>query len=391
VLNSDFHHNVFYNLDFSRGAVFIGLVSDNLLESGKSRVYNNIFYKVKDVELSGEGYTPGIIIHDYNDYYDCSGRMPTGPNDHVYTGIDPFINSIQFDFRLKTPTEPGIVLPSPYDIDYAGIIRGADGNWDRGAYEYVSIGPYLAVKSPLGGETWVQGFTHDITWSSSGVTEPIKIELFKASTLQWDVTVPVESGTSEWQIPTNQAVGSDYNITITAGAYSDTSETFTIATPAAPIVQTLAAQSVTTSSASLRGTIHPMGLVTTYHFEYGLDTKYGIETTEGTLAAGDVEKAMQASIAELSASTTYHFRLRATNAFGTSYGDDLTFTTASNSGSGSDESGGGGGGGGGCFIDTAALNYGHWPVLPVLLLLYTILTEFNILVNKGAQRKEHRA
>jgi hypothetical protein len=137
ILNSDFHHNVFYDFDFGRGAVFVGKVSDDLFDSGKSRVYNNIFYKVKDVDLSGDGYTPGIIIHDYNDYYDCSGRMPLGTNDKVYSGIDPFVDSAKFDFRLKGPTQPGKVLPPPYDIDHAGIVRGTDGNWDKGVFEYV--------------------------------------------------------------------------------------------------------------------------------------------------------------------------------------------------------------------------------------------------------------
>jgi hypothetical protein len=221
---------------------------------------------------------------------------------------------------------------------------------DIGAYEYV---PGIALNSPTGGETWVRGFSHDIKWSSSGVTEPVKIELFKASTLQWDVTVSFGSGTSEWQIPTNQAVGSDYAIKISAGAYEDTSAAFSIAAPAAPDVNTLEAQSVTTSSALLRGTVNPMGSGTTYYFQYGPTDVYVSETVKVTLAAGDVETAVHAAISGLNASTTYHFRLQATNAFGTSYGDDHTFTTSSNGGGGDDSGGGGGGGGGGCFIKTA--------------------------------------
>jgi hypothetical protein len=219
---------------------------------------------------------------------------------------------------------------------------------DIGAYEYV---PGLSLGSPTGGETWVHGFSHDITWSSSGVTEPVKIELFKASALQWDVTVPVTDGSYAWPIPNGQTPGNDYTIKISAGSYSDTSEPFTIAAPAAPIVQTLAAQSITTSSAVLRGTVHPMGLATTYYFEYGLTTAYGSETAVETLAAGDQVTTVQASIAGLKASTIYHFRLTATNSAGTTEGNDLTFTTSGGGGGGGGgDSGGGGGGGGGCFI-----------------------------------------
>jgi hypothetical protein len=170
--------------------------------------------------------------------------------------------------------------------------------------------------------------------------------------------VSVADGFYAWPIPNGLTPGNDYTIKISAGSYSDTSDPFTIAAPAAPIVQTLAAQSITVSSASLRGTVHPMGLTTTYYFVYGLTAAYGSETAEITLAAGDAITSVQASITSLTASTTYHFRLVAINSAGTTKGDDLTFKASSNGGGSG--SGGGGSGGGGCFIAATGQRLNIW-------------------------------
>jgi hypothetical protein len=67
-----------------------------------------------------------------------------------------------------------------------------------------------------------------------------------------------------------------------------------------------------------RDTIHPMGLATAYSFEYGLTIAYGFETVEVILAAGDETTNVQASLADLTVSTTYHFRLKASNSAETS-------------------------------------------------------------------------
>jgi hypothetical protein len=39
------------------------------------------------------------------------------------------------DFHLSGGTQPGLTLAAPFDVDPDGVARGADGNWDRGAYE----------------------------------------------------------------------------------------------------------------------------------------------------------------------------------------------------------------------------------------------------------------
>jgi MSHA biogenesis protein MshQ len=80
----------------------------------------------------------------------------------------------------------------------------------------------------------------------------------------------------------------------------------------------------------LNGTVSSNGASTTVTFEYGLTASYGstIAATQSPLAAGASNNAVSASISGLDCGTLYHFRVRAVNSEGTSYGNDLTFTTA---------------------------------------------------------------
>ena len=97
---------------------------------------------------------------------------------------------------------------------------------------------------------------------------------------------------------------------------------------AAPAATTGPATSVTRSSATLTGTVDPNGAVTTYHFEYGTSKAYGLRTPEAGAGSGDDPAAAQAAISNLTAQTTYHYRLVATSAEGVANGADRTFRTA---------------------------------------------------------------
>ena len=95
-----------------------------------------------------------------------------------------------------------------------------------------------------------------------------------------------------------------------------------------PTVATAAASEVTTTSATLNGTVNPNGATTTARFEYGLSTAYG-STASVTLAPanGTTAQAVSVSLADLQAGQTYHYRLTATNSVGSSSGPDMAFTT----------------------------------------------------------------
>jgi len=102
----------------------------------------------------------------------------------------------------------------------------------------------------------------------------------------------------------------------------------TFVSSAAPVVTTKAASSVTDTSARLNGSIDPNGQATTFYFEYGTSTSYGAKTPAASAGAGTSAKSVAAAVGGLTGGATYHFRLVAANATGTTTGADQTFTTS---------------------------------------------------------------
>ncbi|UCG12397.1 MAG: fibronectin type III domain-containing protein [Deltaproteobacteria bacterium] len=94
-----------------------------------------------------------------------------------------------------------------------------------------------------------------------------------------------------------------------------------------PTITTGSASSVGSSSATLNGTVKPNGSSTSYYFEYGTTATYGSVTPTTDAGSGASDVPVSADISGLDPETTYHFRIVATNSFGTSYGSDQTFDT----------------------------------------------------------------
>ena len=112
-------------------------------------------------------------------------------------------------------------------------------------------------------------------------------------------------------------------VIVVAGLATHTSAALAVA----PTVATQAATGVTIQAATLRGTVNPRSLATTYFFQYGPTAAYGAQTAPASLAAGAAAVRVTGAAGALVPATTYHFRLVATNATGTSVTADRTFRT----------------------------------------------------------------
>jgi hypothetical protein len=113
-----------------------------------------------------------------------------------------------------------------------------------------------------------------------------------------------------------------------AGTTLGSDKAFTTLTATGPpVVTTNSATNITTSSATLNGSLDPHGLTTTVYFQYGTTTSYG-HTSAMQSQTGNTYRNIAANIGGLSPSTVYHFRIVATNSAGTRFGTDRTFTTA---------------------------------------------------------------
>jgi phosphodiesterase/alkaline phosphatase D-like protein len=118
------------------------------------------------------------------------------------------------------------------------------------------------------------------------------------------------------------------------GTTHGTPTTFT--TPRVPQIESTFATELAITTARLGARVSPGFSPTTVHFEYGTGPRYGLRTPEtAAIGSDNASHEIGAAIAGLAPGTTYHFRVVATNAVGTSTGPDQTFaTTTSSSGGG---------------------------------------------------------
>jgi hypothetical protein len=97
------------------------------------------------------------------------------------------------------------------------------------------------------------------------------------------------------------------------------------------VVTTNAATVITSSSATLNGTVDPNGLTTSVLFEYGITTNYQ-HTTANRNYSGSTTQNVNANISGLTPNTTYHFRIVGFNSRGFHFGSERTFRTFSPTG-----------------------------------------------------------
>jgi hypothetical protein len=104
-----------------------------------------------------------------------------------------------------------------------------------------------------------------------------------------------------------------------------------------PLPGAMSPPTVTSTGANFSALVNPNGQATTAYFQYGLDLKYsklggsGPDYTNSTpiqsFAGNFTDDFVNASVSGLVPNALYHVRLVATNAAGTTFGPDMTFTT----------------------------------------------------------------
>jgi virginiamycin B lyase len=220
-----------------------------------------------------------------------SGLQPMAQVDAVIPGPD---GNVWFDDQLSTNPAVGFVTPSGTIHEFltsgnpGDIVFGVDGNlW---AAEY--------------GTQQIQRIT------VAGVATTYTDGLLGTADLT-DTEIIVGPDGNQWFLDrgTPKAIGR-------------------VKVQSPPAATTGAASAVTSTSATVSGTVNSLGDATTVVVEYGTTSALGLTTTAGTLAASGDPAAVSAALAGLPASTTIFYRVRATNAFGSVTGATQTFTTA---------------------------------------------------------------
>jgi hypothetical protein len=169
-------------------------------------------------------------------------------------------------------------------------------------------------------QIWVQQWSAESSWTGyelSGGGAPAAAGASPSATYD-----PETGATSVYYVATTAPMWL-FNWTL------ETSWTAKALPYSAPYPLTEAATEVTATQGKLKGKVNPDGAETKYYFEYGTTTSYGSRTAEASAGSGTSDVEESKTITGLTASTTYHFRLVASNSHGTTDGEDRTFTTAS--------------------------------------------------------------
>jgi hypothetical protein len=113
-----------------------------------------------------------------------------------------------------------------------------------------------------------------------------------------------------------------------AGTSSTAVATFKTTGNPAPTTTTSPAVNVSRYGATLVGVVNPNNQATAYHFDFGLTTSYGFQSSAQTVPAGTAPVAVSINLPGLQPGQVYHYRLVADHgATAITYGTDMTFQT----------------------------------------------------------------
>ena len=149
-----------------------------------------------------------------------------------------------------------------------------------------------------------------------------------------ETTGKVVAGSGTTSVPasaelTGLTPGTVYHFQLVAengsGTTSGLDQTVRTTNPATATTTTAAG--ITSTGATLQGSVNPGGRETTYFFEYGTSLPYSQKTTSKKTSKSVSPVAVSATVSGLQATTEYHYRIVIENSGGGDNGVDKTFTT----------------------------------------------------------------
>ena len=207
----------------------------------------------------------------------------------------------------------------------AGTTNGTDGSFTTTAPPTVTV----AAASAVGPSS----FTLSGTVDPRGRATTWQFE-YGLTTSYGSLTTSRNAGSGVGPLDVSAAIAAvqpgqlyHYRLAATSDAGTTRSSDRTVSTNSPPSAVTGGTSSVTPTGITLAGTVNPLGLATTWWFEYGTTTGYGSRTTTQSAGAGTADVSATAAVTGLRAGTLYAYRLVATSAAGTTNGAAQTATT----------------------------------------------------------------
>ncbi|WP_165958022.1 fibronectin type III domain-containing protein [Segetibacter sp. 3557_3] len=211
-------------------------------------------------------------------------------------------NDVAFYTLANTPGAPTVSNATTSTLDVS-LASSANGNPATTVYAIAVGGQYVQANGTLGATPVFQTIAAWGTRTVTGLTPSTSYSF------------------------TTQARNGDNVLT----AFSAAGTGSTLAPPNSATVTTNAPTSVSTTAATLNGSVNANGSSTTVTFEYGLTAAYGssVPATPSPVT-GTSATAVSATISSLAPNTQYHYRAVGVNAGGTSNGNDVAFYTLAN-------------------------------------------------------------
>lgn len=271
-------------------------------------------------EVHGWG-IPTSVSFEYGPTNSYGSSMPASPSSVTATTPTPVSAE-----RIGLSTAP-VYHYRIKAVNARGTTYGADKVFQTGRPTLVALpstnlspsGLRMQGNVKLNGQAVVLKFEYGITTAYG--TEAI-------------VTVPANASASAqpvtFDLSGNPAFTYHYRLkAIGGGATTYSQDMTTSPLSGRPVANTLPASNIGTSGVTLNGSINANGGTAAVSFQYGPTPHYGstIQATPGTVT-GSSDTVVVATIPTLN--VTWHYRVMATNATGTTYGADMVVTVPPN-------------------------------------------------------------
>jgi uncharacterized protein YegP (UPF0339 family) len=251
----------------------------------------------------------------------CSPTTPYASATNVSASLSALQPETTYHFRLKASNSNGIVSYGS-EQTFTTLTAVVTGQATK----------VTATSATLNGTVNPDGTTITGCHFEYGETTSYGHSQPCASTPSGSSPVAVSAGI------TGLAENTTYHFRLVAansgGSYAGSDVTFTTLSP--PVVDAAYTSNLTESSVDLNAEINPKGFDSTYHFEWGTSTGYGnsVPVPDADIGSGTSDVPVSQHVSGLSANTTYHWRVVATNSIGTTEGQDHTFVYQTTTSSG---------------------------------------------------------
>ncbi len=279
------------------------------------------------------GCSPTIGFMNFNNMITLAEWQAATLQDQHSKSIDPqFTSPSNLVPTITTIPKAGIYIPLvPYDLN--GISRTNPP--DLGAYEFT---PTSIVNTLAASVITQNGALLNGNANATGTSIAVFFDWGLTPAYGSSVAATPPTITGNTLLPMNTPLtgltpGTTYHFRargISSAGITIYGNDMTFTTVnAPPLVVTTAATAIAGDGATLNGTVNANNLPSTVTFEYGLTTAYG--STVNAIpnnVTGTAVTPVSAMISGLLPNTVYHFRAVAVSSSGTTYGNDMTFNSA---------------------------------------------------------------